>query len=166
MKNECEKWKDQLLETALTGTASADFETHLRSCTICSKELDAARTRKARLDELLPLAARGAEPPVDFRARVLAVSEAVREGSRARRWRLWTLAGATAAIVVLMIGVTIYRRTAPAFPKEELAMAQKLAEWRAPSDGLLRTPGQEMLRTMPRLGKSYLGVPVKKDEEE
>jgi hypothetical protein len=68
--------------------------------------------------------------------------------------------------VVLMIGVTIYRRTAPALPKEELAMAQKLAEWRAPSDGLLRTPGQEMLRAMPRLGKSYLNVPVKKDEEE
>ena len=166
MKNECEKWKDQLLETALTGTASADFETHLRSCTICSKELDAARARKARLDELLPLAARGAEPPVDFRARVLAASEAAREGSSAQHWRLWTLAGATAAIVALMIGATMYRRAAQTIPEDELAAVQKLTEWRAPSDALLVTPGQEILRTMPRLGESYLNVPVKKNEEE
>ena len=51
-------------------------------------------------------------------------------------------------------------------PVDELAAAQKLAEWRAPSDGLLVTPGQEMLLTMPRLGESYLNVPLKKDEEE
>jgi hypothetical protein len=49
---------------------------------------------------------------------------------------------------------------------DELATAQKLAEWRAPSDGLLVTPGQEILRTMPKLGESYLNVPVKKGEEE
>jgi len=51
-------------------------------------------------------------------------------------------------------------------PGDELAAAQKLAEWRAPSDGLLVTPGQEILRTMPRLGESYLNVPAKTDEEE
>jgi hypothetical protein len=51
-------------------------------------------------------------------------------------------------------------------PRDELAAAQKLAEWRAPSDGLLATPGQEILRTMPKIGESYLNVPAKKDEEE
>jgi hypothetical protein len=51
-------------------------------------------------------------------------------------------------------------------PGDELAAAQKLAEWRAPSDGLLATPGQEILQKMPRLGESYLRVPVKTDEEE
>jgi hypothetical protein len=166
MKETCDKWKDQLLEAALTGAATQDFEKHLRSCAICSRELDAVRARRARLDELLPLVARGAEPPADFRARVLAAAEAASEGKRAGRWRLWTLAGATAAIVMLMVGATMYRRTAQLIPPEELAAAQKLAEWRAPSDGLLVTPGQEMLRKMPRLGESYLNVPVKKEEEE
>ena len=51
-------------------------------------------------------------------------------------------------------------------PGDELAAAQRLAEWRAPSDALLATPGQEILRTMPRLGQSYLNVPVKTGEEE
>jgi hypothetical protein len=48
----------------------------------------------------------------------------------------------------------------------DLAAAQKLAEWRAPSDVLLATPGQEILRTSPKLGESYLRVPAKKNEEE
>jgi hypothetical protein len=80
---------------------------------------------------------------------------------------VWTLAGASAAIVVVLIfAVTLQRRTARMIPGDELAAAQKLAEWRAPSDGLLATPGREMLQTMPRLGQSYLSIPVKKDEEE
>jgi len=57
---------------------------------------------------------------------------------------------AAVAVVVLMIGVTLQRRTARMIPGAELAAAQKLAEWRAASDGLLVTPGQEILRTMPK----------------
>jgi anti-sigma factor RsiW len=166
MKNDCEKWKDQLLDVALSATASADFEKHLRGCAICSSELDGARARKARLDGLLPLVARGAEPPADFRTRVLAAAEATNEGKRAHRWRLWTMAGAASAIVVLLIGVKIYRRTAQTIPPEDVAAVQKLAEWRAPSDSLLVTPGQEILKTMPRFGQSYLNVPAKRNEEE
>jgi len=167
MKNACESLKDQLLEAALTGSLTAGLEEHLRTCTTCSEELDNIRARKARLDALLPLVAQGAEPSANFRARVLAAAGAAREGKRARPWRVWTLAGATAVVVVvLMIAVTLQRRTARMIPGDELAAAQKLAEWRAPSDGLLATPGQEILRTMPRLGESYLNVPVKTDEEE
>jgi hypothetical protein len=65
-----------------------------------------------------------------------------------------------------MVAVTWQRRAARMIPGDELAAAQRLAEWRAPSDGLLVTPGREILRTMPRLGESYLNVPLKKDEEE
>jgi hypothetical protein len=166
MKDACEKWKDQLLEAALTGAKTKDFEEHLRVCTICCRELDAARERRIRLDELLPLVAQGAEPPVDFHAQVLAAAEAGSGAKRARQWRIWTLAGATAVIVMVMIGTTLYRRGAHAIPEKELAAVQRLAEWRAPSDALLVTPGQEILRTMPRLGESYLNVPAKTDEEE
>lgn len=167
MKNACEEWKDPLREAALTGAAAKDLEEHLRSCAKCSAELDEIRARAVRLDALLPLVARGAEPSADFRARVLVAAVAAREGKRARSWRIWTLAGAAAAVVVvLMMALTLQRRAARMIPQEELAAAQKLAEWRAPSDGLLATPGQEILRKMPRLGESYLHVPVKTDEEE
>jgi hypothetical protein len=76
------------------------------------------------------------------------------------------MAGAASAIVVLLIGVKIYRRTAQTIPPEDVAAVQKLAEWRAPSDSLLVTPGQEILKTMPRFGQSYLNVPAKRNEEE
>jgi hypothetical protein len=167
MKNACEKWKDLLREAALTGATAKDLEEHLRGCAKCSAELDEVRARAARLDALLPLVTQGAEPSADFRARVLAAAEAEGEGKLARPWRVWTLAGATVVVaVVLMVAVTWQQRVARMIPGDELAAAQKLAEWRAPSDGLLVTPGQEILRTMPRLGESYLNVPLKKDEEE
>jgi hypothetical protein len=166
MKDACEKWKDQLLEAALTGAKAKDFEEHLRICAVCSKELEAVRARKMRLDELLPLVARGAEPPANFRAQVLASAEAGSEVKCTRHWGAWTLAGATVAIVAVMIVTTIYRRATQTIPEKELAAVQRLTEWRAPSDALLATPGREILRTMPRLGESYLNVPAKTDEEE
>ena len=167
MKNACKERRDQLLEAALTGVMMDDLGEHLRTCTNCSIELDDLQARKERLDALLPLVARGAEPSEDFRARVLAAAEGAIEEKRARPWRAWTLAGAVAAVATaLIIGVIWYRGASRTIPENELAAAQKLAEWRAPSDTLLATPGGEILRTMPRLGDSYLNVPVKKAEEE
>jgi ElaB/YqjD/DUF883 family membrane-anchored ribosome-binding protein len=167
MKNACEKWKDELLEAALTGTTGKALEEHLRSCANCSAQLENVRARAGRLDALLPLVARGAEPSASFRARVLAAAGAANERQRAKPWRVRSLAVAAAVIVgVLIVGLTLQRRNGPTVPEDELAAAQKLAEWRAPSDGLLMTPGQEILKTMPTLGKSYLNVPVKTDEEE
>ena len=167
MKNECKKWQDLLRESALTGTAARDLEEHLRSCPQCSATLHELRARAEQLDELLPLLVQGAEPPADFRARVIAAADAEGKGVRAPSWRAWTLAGAaTVLVMVLIVGVGLQRRTTSTIPADELAAAQKLAEWRAPSDGLLLTPGQEMLRKMPRLGESYLNVRLKTDEEE
>src|SRR2546429_8492090 len=103
MKNACESLKEQLLEAALTGSLTAGLEEHLRTCTICSEEMDNVCTRKARLDTLLPLVAQGSEPSANFRARVLAAAEAAREGKQARPWRGWTLAGATAVVVAGLV---------------------------------------------------------------
>ena len=167
MKNDCTKWKDQLLEAALTGTAAGDLEEHVLKCANCAEELAALRSRRERLDTLLPLVAQGAEPPAGFRARVLAAAEATSEAKRGRPWRIWELAGAMAVIAAaLTIGLTLHRRVVRTLPEAELAAAEKLAEWRAPSDVLLETPGREILRTTPRLGESYLHVPAKTDEEE
>jgi hypothetical protein len=167
MKKACEKWKEPLREAALTATAARELEDHLRECADCATELEDLRVRATRLDTLLPLTMQGAEPSPNFRARVLAAAEAAGKGKQARPWRVWTLAGAsTVVVVVLILAVTLQRRTARMIPGNELAAAQKLAEWRAPSDGLLATPGREMLQTMPRLGQGYLNVAVKTDEEE
>jgi hypothetical protein len=69
-----------------------------------------------------------------------------------------------AIVAMLVVGFTLQRRRI--VPQGELAAAERLAEWRAPSDVLLETPGREILWKTPRLGESYLHVPVTKDREE
>jgi anti-sigma factor RsiW len=167
MKKACEKWKDQLLEAALAKSVAEDLAEHLRTCADCAAELKTLEARRARLDTLLPLVGQGTEPSAGFQARVLAAAEAANQRKFVSRWRVWTLAAATAAAaIVLVLGAWWYRGTARTIQPDEIAVAQKLAEWRAPSDSLLATPGQEILRTTPKLGESYLNVPSKKLEEE
>jgi anti-sigma factor RsiW len=167
MKNDCTKWKDPLLEAALTGTAAGGLEEHLLKCVRCAGELEALRARRERLDALLPLVARGAEAPAEFRARVLCAAEAASEAKRGWLRPIWGLAGAMVVTVATSIFVlTFHPRAKPIVPETELAAAEKLVEWRAPSDVLLETPGPEILRATPRLGESYLHFPLKTDEEE
>jgi len=167
MKNECAKWRDQLLEAALTRTAAGGLEEQLLVCASCAEELAALRARRERLDALLPLVAAGAEPPPEFRAQVLAAAEAANEAEVARPWRVWALAGATVVTVVtLLIVLAVPQSEIRIVPASDLAAAEKLAQWRAPSDVFLETPGREILQTTPRLGESYLRVPKKTDQED
>lgn len=167
MRNVCEKWKDQLREAALTGESTSELAEHLQACGNCSAELRQLEARTARLDTLLSLMVQDAQPSVSFRARVLAAAEAGGKRRRMPRWQAWTLVGAAGtAAIVLVVGAVWHRGTTGKIQPEELAAAQKLAEWRAPSDSLLATPGQEILRTTPKLGELYLNVPMKEVEEE
>lgn len=167
MKSPCEKWKDAMSEAALSGAASPELAAHLQTCAHCSAELRELEALRARLDALLPQIAGGAQPPLDFRARVLAAAESAGKSKRLARWQAWTVAGmAATAAIVLLVSAVWRRGAARKIQPEELAVAQKLAEWRAPSDSLLATPGQEILRGAPKLGKSYLRVPVKEVKEE
>jgi anti-sigma factor RsiW len=167
MKKECLKWKNELLEAALTGSARRDLDQHLRQCAACTEELAALRARRERLEAMLPLVARGAAPAPDFRARVLAAAEAGNPGTGARVWRAWAFAGATAIVLAtLATGLALRWRAARTVAAAELAAAQKLAEWQAPSDVLLESPGRGILQSTPRLGESYLKLPAKMDKEE
>jgi anti-sigma factor RsiW len=161
MKNDCGKFKDLLLEAALSGVVADELQAHLQNCGGCSSELAELRVRRERLDALLARVAREDQPSAGFRARVLAAAESARE-ERSHRWRVWILAGATAVTVAaLTIGFALQRRDSRSLPDGDLVAAEKLAEWRAPSDVLLATPGREILRTTPKLGESYLKVAAK-----
>jgi len=165
MKNACEKWKDELLDVVLSGAAGKDLEEHLRTCRNCAEELKSLEARCARMDALLPMVAQGSEASTGFRARVLAAAEAAGEGERDSHWRGWTLVGTMATAVTVLMYVVAWHRGTERRVQEEIAVAQKLVEWRAPSDTLLATPGQEILRTTPKLGESYLKFPARRVEE-
>ncbi len=163
MNRTCEKSKEKLLEAATNGTMEPVLAKHVRTCAACSAEWEALREHAHKIEEWLPMVAQGAELSADFQARVLAA--AARRQKTRGRLRMLVLAGATAcAVIVLVAG--LWKRSATKLAAEELSAAQKLAEWRAPSDGLLATPGQELLTTVPKLGQTYLDVPPKADEEE
>jgi hypothetical protein len=66
----------------------------------------------------------------------------------AGRWRLNYRFVAVALILIVGIAFTILRRQQP---PDEAVIAQ-LSHWRAPTDSLLRTPGSQLLRTLPRFG--------------
>jgi len=70
MTKACEKWKDQLLEAALTGARPKDLQVHLQSCRDCTTELRDLEALRARQDSMLPLLVKGSQPSTGFRARV------------------------------------------------------------------------------------------------
>jgi len=168
MKNDCAKWHDPLLEAALTGTVADDLQQHLSACAACTEQFLALQSRRQRLEALLPLVAQGAEPSPDFRARVLAAAEAAAQprGARPSPWLAWGFAAvAVLAVAALITTYALRSGSSQPMPQAELANAQKLAQWRAPSDIFLDTPGSDLLRSTPKLGESYLHVPAKTDKE-
>ena len=166
MNTACAKWKDALLEAALSGTVTGELESHLKRCPHCAGALAALRERQEHMDALLPLVASGAEPSAEFRTRVLAEAQSLGAARRAQRWRAWVLAGATVAILAAAIISGSYLRRQRTAQDTELMAAQRLADWRAPSDVLLNTPGKGFLRATPRLGESYVKLPIAMDKED
>jgi len=164
--NSCEKWQDALRDAALTGAGTPELFAHLQTCANCSETLKDLEARRARLDALLPMVARGSQPSPDFRARVLAAAEAADERKRFRPSRIWLWTGASAILAVLVLVVALRRQAQPPVSPAELAAAQKLAEWRAPSDAFLSTPGEGFLSSTPKFGQSYFHAPVKNSSGE
>ena len=167
MNRACENWKPVLLEAALSETVPPEMAQHLEQCPHCAEEWKAVQGRARQLQDLLPRITLGAEPSAGFRARVLAAAATAQPKRAALKWRVLVLAGATATLVALLM---LNKRSEPNasadLSSKELAAAQKLTEWRAPSDTLLATPGQEMLKSLPKLGETYLRVPAKSSRED
>ena len=61
--------------------------------------------------------------------------------------------GAAAAVVIAAVWIANAR---PFSPHTVTPTIAAIAAWRAPTDVLLRTPGSELLGTMPALGESVL----------
>lgn len=76
-----------------------------------------------------------------------------------RRGQLRPRLAAAAALGLALAagaGALHWLRPRPAPLPEEAAIA-RLSSWRAPTDSLLRAPGYELLRGVPRLGESSIG---------
>ncbi|HVH68297.1 MAG TPA: hypothetical protein VM716_10550 [Gemmatimonadales bacterium] len=100
---------------------------------------------KARFGALRKEAAAGAP---SFQAMLAAAQSPRPAGQRHRRLRL-----AAAIAVMTALAVLVARRGRP---DGRVAIDLASVRWRAPTDFLLQLPGDELLRSMPRLGRPTL----------
>ena len=77
---------------------------------------------------------------------------AARTGPRPSRVR-GALAWACAAAAIVVAVILLHRQSG-----SDLAAATQLAAWRSPTAGLLRVPGDDILRTVPSVGASLMRI--------
>ena len=154
MTNSCPEWTERLMDAALSNEVHAALGDHLKRCERCAAALTALRRRREQMDSLLPLLVRGAEPSLGFRARVLAATEY--SLPRRRPWlaRAGALAAATAVIVAVIVLGSVWRFHVNK-NKSNAILYASVAEWRSPTEALLRSGSSEILRSSPRLGELY-----------
>jgi hypothetical protein len=171
--NACREWKDKLLEYAVLegatgatkefGADACALEAHIKGCAVCAAALGELRARTARIDAALPQIADGAKLQEGFEARVFArIAGGDAGGNSAARYTNWlsgwrmrlAMAGAVCAVVIAAV-------VWPQVKKiwhigEEPVMS--ISTWRSPTESLLRTPGQELLRSGPKVGEVYFSL--------
>lgn len=74
-------------------------------------------------------------------------------GRRRSSYAGWRAGVFAAGLVIVALGGVILRASHPPEAPTTLAPAPALADWRAPTDFLLDTPGRELLHTIPDLGR-------------
>lgn len=78
---------------------------------------------------------------------------------RASAARFGGLAAVVAVVIAVMAVVVLQVARRPAF-RADGGPAPMLADWRAPTDFLLDTPGQTLLHTVPEFGRYPSAVPT------
>jgi anti-sigma factor RsiW len=170
MTSPCREWNDRLLDFALGSFEPQDaaaVEAHLASCAACAAAVSELQCRAAALNSAVHQIVQGAELPSGFFARVLARLEA----HPAPAWPRWRLAVLGAGIVAVLIVGTILgpflARRWPSLRHPALEPTATLSTWQSPTEGLLRSSGEELLQGAPRLGEFYFRLqPVRNDRGE
>jgi hypothetical protein len=143
----CSEWREALIDHALGQPASAALEAHLPACTGCSQALETWRQKTAELDAAVQQRS-AAEPRAYGAERVLARIRQV-QTARPSFGRI----ALAALILAVCLVVVLYRRNRPEkhLPFSEMA----LSAWRSPTQSLLHSPADPLLRTVPHLGESF-----------
>jgi anti-sigma factor RsiW len=149
----CGEWKEQLLDFALNASAARGLEEHLRACSACAAAMVELRARQEQVDAGLRQLVQGAEPSIEFRARVLAAVET--QPRHVGLWPAW--AGALAAVAALVLFAVLVGLLGPQ-SDPALMTAQELSRWQSPTETLLRSPAEELLQSAPPLGQFYFSL--------
>lgn len=150
----CAEWHEELLDHALGATPGAALAAHFAGCAACAAALVHWRGAAERLDASLPRLT-AAEPPPYLAARVLARIESAPTEAFGFGWRA-ALAGL--ALAVGLAAVIYTGRAARAREEAVVSAAAALSRWRSPTNALLRSPGDALLKSVPQLGRGYFRI--------
>lgn len=138
----CRQWNDELLECALGRPLTPALSAHLARCAECSSALEALRARAREMDRVLTSLA-APEPRRGGPERVLA-----RIATTAQPLAYPRLVAAVAALIILAGLAALTTR-----PGRTIRQSTRLSTWRSPTECLLRSPADPLLKSVPRLGE-------------
>ncbi len=72
------------------------------------------------------------------------------------RWAVWRLAAGAAVLMVLGAGWWLFYGP-PTKEQAEIEMTV-ISQWRSPTESLLRTPGEQLIKRVPRLDESLVNI--------
>ena len=134
----CRQWNDELIECALGRPLTQALSAHLARCAECSGALEAWRARAREIDRFLTRLA-ASEPRSGGPGRVLArIATTVPAPAYPR------LVAAAAALIIVAVLIALTAR-----PVRTI----RLSTWRSPTECLLRSPADPLLKGVPRLGR-------------
>jgi hypothetical protein len=145
--NACPRWKEELIDHALGRPPGAALEAHLALCAGCSEALDALRQKAAQMDAgVQQLTA--VEPRDQGPERVLANIQQLLPGKPS--YGRIALAALTLTVSLVLV---LYR---PARPRKVVPFPTvALSTWRSPTQSLLHSPADPLLKSVPHLGEKF-----------
>lgn len=152
--NPCPEWHEEILDLALGVAPSDALRAHFSGCEACAAALWEFRERAARIDEGVRALARG-EPSAFLASRIL-VQAATRPPFSTWSARFRLALAAFALIALVTTGVHAVRGSIERQRTEAAqAAARNISSWHSPTEALLRSSADPLLKTLPRLGETY-----------
>ncbi len=144
--NACPQWREELIDHALGQSAGAALEAHLAACAGCSEALKAWRQKAAQMDAGVQQLTT-AEPRAQAPERVLTHIQQLSPGKP-----LYGRAALAALILTVALFVVLYR---PAPPKKVPFPVIALSTWRSPTESLLHSSADPLLKSVPQFGEKF-----------
>jgi hypothetical protein len=153
--NACPQWREELIDHALGQPPGAALQAHLATCAGCSEALVALRQKASQMDTgIQQLTA--AEPRAQAPERVLAQIQQRSPGRLFDGKPFYGRIALAALVLTASLVVVLYRPPAPekAVPFPVVALSA-LSTWRSPTESLLHSAGDPLLKRIPQLGEKF-----------
>ena len=87
------------------------------------------------------------------------------QATRSRSRRLYYRVGTAAALFALLAVPALWWQRHPQAPDVTPVQMASISQWQSPTAFLIETPGQKLLKTVPRLGDGFMGLRTLNPEE-